>query len=168
MAGYGSDIEFAAYLAGLGLTLPVDAPTPAVLRQIGSNYVDAAYEPRLQCSQRAGGFAQERAWPREGHKVNRQEVPDDLIPQAWVDASYHAAYLQAMTPGWATGGRDPNRVTKREKVDTIEREFFAADEGAAGNAAPGFNVDPMIDGMVSVWLCPDSDQRTADSLFLVI
>lgn len=170
MAAYGSDIEFAAYLAGLDLTLPVDAPMPAVLRQIGSNYVDAAYEPRLHCSSRAGGWAQERAWPREGHKVNRQEVPADLIPQAWVDASYYAAYLQATTEGgWVTSGEDPNRIAKREKVDgAIEVEYFGRGDGYQGNAAVGFPVDPMIDGMVSVWLCPDVNQRTADSLFLVI
>lgn len=153
MAGYGTDQGLADYLSALGLTLPDGAPSAAVLRQIGSDYVDGAYEPRLQCSARAGGFAQERAWPRTGHTINGQAVPDDLIPTAWINASYRAAYLQATSPGWATGGRDPNRITKREKVEGIEREFFASSEAATGNAAPGFNVDPLIDGMVSGWLC---------------
>lgn len=165
MAGYGTDQGLTDWLAAQGFSLPSGAPSPAVLRQIGSDYVDAAYEPRLQCSRRAGGFAQERAWPREGHKVNGQEVPSDLVPQAWVNASYRAAYLQATNAGWATGGRDPNRITKREKVDSIEREFFAAEDGATGNAAAGFNVDPLIDGMVSVWLCPEG---RGDFLFRVI
>ena len=116
--------------------------------------MDAAYEARLQCSSRTGGFEQERAWPRTGHTVNCEAVPDDLIPQAWINASYRAAYLQAVN-GFAQGGTDPSRITKREKVDVIEREFFAAGEGAAqGNAAPGFPVDPMIDGWLSIWLCP--------------
>lgn len=155
MAGYGDDIAFAGYLAGLGLALPVGAPVPAVLRQIGSDYVDAAYEPRLSCSKRTGGYAQERAWPRSGHTVSGDAFPDDLIPQAWINASYRAAYLQATQSGWASDGTDPNRLTKREKVDVIEREFFAAGEGAVqGNAAPGFNVDPLIDGMVAMFLCP--------------
>ena len=154
MAGYGDDSGFAAWLAAQGLTLPPGA-TPAVLRQIGSDYVDAAYEPRLACSRRTGGYAQERAWPRSGHRLGRETFPGDLIPPAWVNASYRAAYLQATNPGWAQGGNDPNRTTKREKVDVLEREFFAAGEGAVqGNAAAGFNVDPLIDGMVSVWLCP--------------
>lgn len=153
MAGYGSDLDFTAWLAANGLSLPVGAPTPAVLRQIGSDYIDGAYEPRLQCSNRTGGFAQERAWPRTGHTVNCEPVPDDLIPQAWINACYRAAYLQAVN-GFATGGYDPSRLTKREKVDVIEREFFAKGEGAdTGNAAPGFNVDPLIDGWLSVWLC---------------
>lgn len=154
MAGYGSDVEFQAWLDASGLTLPVGAPTPAILRQIGSDYVDGAYEGRLGCSARTGGFAQERAWPRTGHTVNGQAVPDDLIPIPWINASYRAAYLQAVS-GFAQGGTDPSRLTKREKVDVIEREFFAKGEGATeGNAAPGFLVDPLIDGWLSAWLCP--------------
>lgn len=153
MTGYGTDAEFEAWLEANGLELPDDALSLEILRQIGSDYIDGAYEPRLSCSKRTGGFAQERAWPRMGHTVNCDPVPDDLIPQAWVNASYRAAYLQALN-GFATGGGDPNRVVKRQKVDVIEREFFAVGEGAAvGNAAPGFQVDPLIDGWVSIWLC---------------
>lgn len=166
MAGYGSDVEFASYLAALGLALPSGSPTPAILRQIGSEYVDSAYEPRLQCSRRAGGFAQERAWPREGHKVNGQDVPDDLIPDAWVKASYRAAYLQATADNWATSGEDPNRIAKRERVEgAIDTEYFGPGD-VKGNAAAGFNVDPLIDGAVSVWLCP-VDGRSGN-LFMVI
>lgn len=167
MAGYGDDQGFSDWLASQGLNLPVGAPTPAVLRQIGSDYVDAAYEHGLTCSTRTGGWSQERAWPRTGHKINGQPGPPDLIPPAWVNASYRAAYLQASEAGWAQGGRDPSRVTKREKVDVIEREFFAAgDAGEVGNAAPGFNVDPLIDGWLSAWLCPTG--RDIGSLFRVI
>ena len=154
MAGYGDDPGFAEYLAENGLTLPGGSPTPAVLRQVGSNYVDAAYEPKLWCSSRTGGFAQERAWPRTGATSNRVDVPSDLIPPQWIQASYRAAYLQAVTPGWATGGVDPSRITKREKAGEVEREFFEAGKGAvSGNAAPGFRVDPLIDGLVTPWLC---------------
>lgn len=150
MAGYGSDAEFQAWLDANGLTLPVGSPTLAVLRQIGSDYIDAAYEPRLSCSSRTGGFAQERAWPRVGHEVNCEPVPDDMIPQPWINASYRAAYLQAVN-GFATGGTDPNRVVKMEKVDVLQVEYAVDKSG--GNAADGFAVDPMIDGWVSLWLC---------------
>lgn len=166
MAAYGDDAGFAAWIASQGLTLPVGAPDPAVLRQIGSNYLDAAYEWRLSCSQRTGGFSQELAWPRSGHYVNGQEVPDDLIPPAWINASYRAAYLTAVTPGWATTGTDGARQTKREKVDVVEREFFAASEAAGTDVAPGMPSDSIINGMVSMWLC--SNKRTANSLFRVI
>ena len=156
MAGYGDDTAFNAWLAENGLTLPVGAPSVAVLRQVGSGYVDAAYEWKLWCSTRTGGFTQERAWPRTGASVYNAAVPSDLIPPQWIQASYRAAYLQAVTPGWATGGTDPSRITKREKAGEVEREFFEAGKGAAvGNAAPGFRVDPMIDGLVVPWLCWD-------------
>lgn len=168
MAGYGTDQEFSEWLAAQGLALPADAQPVEVLRAIGSAYVDAAYEGRLQCSRRTGGFEQELAWPRTGHTVNGQTVPSDLIPTPWIHASYRAAYLHATIAGWANSGRDPSRITKREKVDTIEREFFAAgDAGSTGNAAAGFNVDPLIDGMLSPWLCANTG-RDPRSLFLVI
>lgn len=166
MAGYGSDDGFLAWLAGQDLALPAGAPAAAVLRQIGSDYVDSAYEARLQCSQRAGGFEQERAWPRAGHRVAGQAVPDALIPPAWVNASYRAAYLQAIKPGWATGARDPNRITRREQVDTISREFFAPGDAGGSAAAAGAPSDAMINAMVLPLLC--SDARRADRLFRVI
>lgn len=167
MSAYGTNDGFTAWLDANGLTLPTGAPPPAVLREIGSVYVDGAYEYALQCSRRTGGFSQELAWPRTGHSVNGDAVPSDLIPQAWINASYRAAYLTAATPGWAQGGQNPNRITKREKAGEVEREFFGAGEGAvASRAAPGFNVDPLIDGWLAMWLCPTG--RNPNSLFLVI
>lgn len=166
MASYGTDEGFSAWLAGQGLTLPPDAPAVSVLRQIGSSYVDAAYGARLACSRKAGGFTQELQWPRIGHVINGETVPDDLIPQAWIDASYRAAYLQATQPGWATTGSDATRQTKREKVDVIEREFFAASEAAGSDAAPGMPSDSIINGMLLPWLC--SGVRRLGDLFRVI
>lgn len=166
MAGYGDDSSFAAWLASQGLVLPEGSPVPAVLRQIGSDYVDAAYENSLKCSHRAGGFEQELAWPRTGHKVNGQSVPETLIPPAWVNASYRAAYLQATVPGWATTGTDATRQTKREKVEGIEREFFAGDESAGSSVAAGMPSDSIINGMVGPWLC--SGGRNLNTLFRVI
>lgn len=156
MSSYGSDEGFLEWLSSQGLTLPPDAPSADVLRQLGSAYVDSAYEYRLQCSRRAGGFEQENAWPRVGHRVNGQSVPSDLIPQAWVYASYRAAFLNAQTPGWSTDQVTPGRITKREKVDVIEREFFAADQAGGGaDSAPGFPSDAMINGLVLSWLCSE-------------
>lgn len=165
MAAYGTDDGLQAWLTAQGLALPAGA-VPATLREIGSAYVDAAYEARLQCSHRAGGFEQELAWPRAGHRVNGQPVPEGLIPQAWINASYRAAYLEAMTPGWATGSVDPNRITKREKVDVIEREFFSAVDAGGGDSAVGMPSDAIINGMVLPWLC--FNKRRSDSLFRVI
>ena len=150
MAGYGDDTGFAAYLADGGLTLPVGAPLPAVLRQRGSDYLDATYAARLQCSVPTGGFDQERAWPRTGHMVLGMAVGDADIPSAWVRASYRAAWREATTPGWATSSRDPSRMTKREKADVVEREFFEPGETAG---ASGANIDAMIEGLIGPFLC---------------
>lgn len=166
MAAYGTDQGFLDYMAAQGLTLPVGSPDIEVLRTLGSNYIDAAYEWRLSCSRRSGGFAQELAWPRTSHWINGQLVPDDLMPAAWVNASYRAGYLNAVTPGWSTASVDSARQTKREKVDVIEREFFSAKEVAGSDAAPGMASDAVINGMVSPWLC--SNVRSASSLFRVI
>lgn len=167
MTSYGDDEGFESWLAAQGLSLPDTAPSVDVLRQLGSAYVDSAYEYRLQCSRRTGGFEQENAWPRTGHSLNGQAVPSDLIPPAWVHASYRAAYLNAITPGWSTAQVTPGRVTKRERVDTIEREFFAADQGGGGgDAAPGMPSDAIINGLVTPWLC--SQGRSANSLFRVV
>lgn len=150
MAGYGDDSGFASWLVGQGFTLPDGAPTPAVLRQRGSDYVDATYGPLLSCSEPTGGLEQERAWPRTGHKG----VAPDVIPSAWVRASYRAAWLEATTLGWASGSIDPNRRVKRQKVDTIEREFF--DSAATESGALG-NVDAGIAGIVAPYLCAAAD-----------
>lgn len=154
MAGYGDDAGFAAWLASQGLVLPPDAPAAAALRQRGSDYLDATYGPMLHCSSPTGGLDQERAWPRTGHFINCDELPSDVIPQAWVRASYRAAWLEATNPGWASGSVDPNKRVKRQKVDTIEREYFdsvaAANGGVTGVVG---NVDAGIAGIVAPYLC---------------
>lgn len=167
MAGYGTNEGFESWLAAQGLSLPDTAPSVDVLRQLGSAYVDSAYEYRLQCSRRAGGWEQELAWPRAGHVINGQAVPDDLIPQAWINASYRAAWLNATTPGWSTDQVTPGRVTKRERVDSIEREFFDQSQAGGGaDSAPGFPSDAIINGLVLPFLCVKG--RSANSLFRVV
>lgn len=164
---YGTDEGFTAWLTSQGLTLPEDAQPVEVLRAIGSAYVDAAYGYRLTCSRRTGGWEQELEFPRIGHYVNGQLLPSDLIPQPWINASYRAAYLNAITPGWSTDQVTPGRITRRERVDVIEREFFSAeDAGGGGSAAPGMPSDAMINGLVTPFLC--SEGRSASSLFLVV
>lgn len=153
MSGYGTDEAFADWLTSNGFTLPQGAPSPAILRQRGSDYLDATYAGRLTCSSPSGGFEQERAWPRSGHVAGSQAFPSDVIPAAWVRASYRAAWLEANTPGWTTASIDPNRRTKREKADVLEREFFAPSE--TGTRESLGNVDSVIDGMVAPLLCID-------------
>ena len=165
MTSYGDDEGFESWLAAQGLPSP--AGEPAVLRQIGSNYIDAAYGYKLTCSRRTGGWEQELEFPRTGHYVNGQLLPSTLIPTAWIYASYRAAYLEDMKPGWATDQVTPGRVTRREKVDSIEREFFNQEDAGGGAAsAPGFPSDAVINGLVLQFLC--SNTRGLNSLFRVV
>lgn len=166
MEAYGSASDFQAYLDSMGLELPAGANLD-VLRTIGSSYIDSAYEHRLSCSRRAGGPEQELAWPRAGHFLNGDELPDTFIPPAWVQASYRAGYLQAINPGWATNSTDPNRKTRMEKVDVIQREYFAAtDLVGTADVAAGMPADGIINGLVSAWLCKTT--RRMQDLFRVI
>lgn len=152
MAGYGNDEGLQAWLDSQGYTLPVGSPALAVLRQRGSDYLDAAYAHRLMCSAPTGGIEQERAWPRTGGLF-----PDNAIPSAWVNASYRAAYLEALNPGSLFLSYDPNKRVKRNKVDgAVEQEFF---EGGSGSGAGGGGsfLDTLIDGLVGPYLCAVDD-----------
>lgn len=133
MAGYGTDQGFTTWMADNGLPMPLSAPTPAVLRQRGSAYIDGLYEARLPGS-RAGGFAQERAQPRTGATFNGAAIPSDVIPVAWEHASYFAAYQEAVSPGSLSVAASTSGAVKREKVDTLEVEYVAGSGDAVADA----------------------------------
>lgn len=137
MAGYGTDAAFEDWMADNGLTMPLNAPTPAVLRRRGSVYIDGLYEARLPGS-RAGGFAQERAQPRTGATFNGEAIPSDVVPVAWEHASYHAAYQEAASPGSLSVAASTSGAVKREKVDSLEVEYVAG------------SGDPVADAMVRI------------------
>lgn len=154
MAAYGTDQGFTDWLAEQGYVLPDGAPDNAVLRARGSAYVDG-YE-RFWTGQRTGGVMQELGWPRTGATINcTTAIPDDVIPPAVVNASYRAAWLDAETPGILLGsaGTAGSRV-KRQKVDTVEREFFD-DGGASIGGGPSF-IDDRINGLLSQFICDAS------------
>jgi hypothetical protein len=134
MSGYGDDGGFTAWMAANGYTLPGGAPTAAVLRQRGSTYVDGTYGLRFPGTP-TGGAGQEREWPRTG-AVDRYGTALDAgtVPQRVIDASYMAAYQEAVTPGSLSVVVDPSKRVKRQKVDTIEREFFGPGDASAAVA----------------------------------
>src|SRR5690606_6584840 len=113
MAGYGTDDGFSAWLTARGYSLPDDAPAPAVLRQLGSDYIDGVYGLRFRGAP-TDGIAQERAWPRTGATANTTAIPDDTIPAAVINASYAAAYHEALNPGALAAATTGGGQVKRE------------------------------------------------------
>jgi hypothetical protein len=134
MAGYGDDIGFNDWMTANGYTLPGSAPTDAVLRQRGSDWLDATYAARWR-GQKVD-FDQERGWPRSGVTVEGQAVPDTTTPLAIVNASYMAAWQEASSPGSLSAGvSSATGNIRRQKVEgAVEREFFSAKESMASDA----------------------------------
>lgn len=150
MAGYGDDSAFNAWLVENGFTLPADAPTAAVLRERGSAYLDATYGPRFIGT--PTDPTQEREWPRTGACIFVTELATSVIPDRVVKASYRAAYIAATNPSALSAVVDPNRMVKRQKVDTIEREFFEPSAGADGLFTASVSSD--IEGLLAPLLRP--------------
>ncbi|MFC3208136.1 DnaT-like ssDNA-binding protein [Aquamicrobium soli] len=150
MAGYGTDETFATWLSENGYEVPEGAPTAAVLRQRGSQYVDGLYGMRF-VGEKAGGWAQERAWPRKGAYVGSSLIPDTEIPLPVVYASYEAALQEARDPeSLSLIGSAAERV-KREKVDgAVEVEYQQA--GSDEFAASITPVMTAIEGLLAPFL----------------
>jgi len=154
MAGYGDDAGFTAWLADNGYSLPAD-PTPpsaAVLRNRGSNYIDAVYGARFLGS--VVDASQERQWPREGAIVNGKLLPSDVVPAAVINASYQAAYQEAVSPGSLSVVGSVSSTVKREKVGQLEVEYQSAQsDGTAAGITPLISI---VDGMLAPYLrCED-------------
>lgn len=133
MAGYGTDQGFTTWMADNGLSMPLSASTPAVLRQRGSQYLDGVYGSRFSGAP-TGGFEQERAWPRVGACAHGQAIPSDIVPAAIEHASYFAAYQEAVSPGSLSVAASTSGAVKREKVDTLEVEYVAGSGDAVADA----------------------------------
>ncbi|WP_416066099.1 DnaT-like ssDNA-binding protein [Rhizobium sp. ZK1] len=152
MAGYGDDAGFTAWLADNGYSLPVGAPSQAVLRNRSSNYIDAAYGARFLGS--VVDPAQERQWPREGAIVNGKLLPSNVVPAAVINASYEAAYQEAASPGSLSVVGSASSAVKREKVGQLEVEYQSAEsDGTASGITPLISI---VDGMLAPYLrCED-------------
>lgn len=148
MAGYGDDQGFTAWLADNGYTLPDGAPAAAVLRNRGSQYIDAVYGSRFLGSVVDAG--QERQWPREGAIVNGKLVSSESVPVAVINASYQAAYQEAISPGSLSVVGSASSAVVREKVGQIEVQYAnAQSDGTAGSITPLISV---VDGMLAPFL----------------
>lgn len=149
MAGYGTDDAAQAYWLAAGYTVP--AGNVASARQRGSAFIDGAYGARFT-GVPTGGVDQERAWPRTGATAYGSALATDLIPTRVVHASYEAALIELRKPGSLSTITDPTKMVKRQKVDTIEREFF--DPGKLPDGVIPGPVYAIIDGLLAPLLIP--------------
>lgn len=151
MAGYGDDASAAAYWAAAGYTVP--SGTVAAARQIGSVYLDGAYElffPGVP----TGGAEQDRSWPRTGASDRYGNAIDpNTVPTRVINASYEAAFIELTNPGsLSIVGSNSGRV-KRERVEgAVEVEYV----GASGSSVATDNrvVSTLIEGMLAPLLMP--------------
>lgn len=146
MAGYGTDGAFEAWLEASGYenssTLELSA-----LRQRGSVYIDGLYGIRFLGTP-AGGYAQERAWPRTGAAdYYGSAIPADVVPAPVVEASYFAAYQEAASPGSLSIANSPGSRVKRETVASLEVEYF--DDGSASSSPGAAPVFSYIEGLLA-------------------
>ncbi|QWY83348.1 hypothetical protein [Rhizobium phage RHph_X3_2] len=148
---YGSDAEFTAWLASMGLSLPEGSPTPLVLRTVGSAYVDAMYGARY--TGRVASVDQELEWPRVGAYRGFAPMPTDLVPLGVIHASYHAGYYAAVNPGSFFTGGTGSSLVKRETVGPLTFEYAVpsnwTQEQLAILLAP---VIPMLEGLLTPYL----------------
>lgn len=106
--------------------------TAALVR--ASSALDGMYGERFG-GRKAGGRTQILAWPRVGahdHCAD-EDIPDDEIPLAVTSAAYELALVELQRPGASSPTVTPGRLVKRQKVDTIEREFFGPADGVPGS-----------------------------------
>ena len=153
MAGYGDDSTFSTWLIDNGYALPAGAPAPAVLRNRGSQYIDAVYGARFK-----GAIVdptQERQWPREGAIVGGKLIASTVVPSAVINASYQAAYQEALNPGSLTVVGTSAGVVKRVKVGPIEKEYqtSSSSDGTAASITPLISI---VDGMLAPFLMDES------------
>lgn len=146
MAGYGTDDGFTDWLEANGYSLPDAAPAPAVLRQRGSTYIDGLYGPRFSGSP-VEGAAQDREWPRTD-ATDRYGNALNGVPQRVIDASYYAAYAEALSPGSLSTTYTPGTAKVLTEVKGIKWEVVG-DASKPGSMIP---VISAVEGLLAPFL----------------
>lgn len=106
--------------------------TAALIR--ASSALDGVYSSKFG-GRKADGRAQFLSWPREGARdyCADEDIPSDEIPIGVINAAYELALAELDSPGSSSPSITPGRVTKREKMDVIEREFFGSDDSVSAD-----------------------------------
>ena len=163
MAGYGTDAGLADYLAANGLVLPAEAPSPAILRQRASDYIDGLYEARFTGT-RTDPLNQDRAWPRTGAVAGIVAVPSDVIPKAVERAAYAAAFYEGQNPGKLSISATKGGALKRKKLDVIEKEYFEGSGDAVADATVRLST---VEGALAPFLKSDESAGVSLGLWAV-
>lgn len=124
----GSDDGFNAWLAARGHTLPVGAPSPAILRQRATDYIDSQYLARII-----------------------GDPATDPILTALETATYAAAWHEANKPGSLSASATAAGTLKRKKIEGIEKEYFEGSGDAVADATVRLS---LVEGILGPHLRP--------------
>ena len=153
---YGDNAGFTAYAEAAGYVIPDGTTDPQIsaARQRGSLVIDR-FEPRFSGS-RTGGFAQVNSWPRTGASTYYGEaIPSGIVPEAVVNASYEAAFLELTNPGSLSPVVTGSSTVKREKVGSLEVEYSVnSSTSVADLVALATPVVTAIEGLLWLFLVP--------------
>lgn len=111
MAGQGTPAGFETWLSERGYVLPEGAPSPAILLQRATDYLDAVYGPRLAGAEES-----------------------DALTSALERATYAAAWHEANNPGSLSVTATASGSVKRKKVGPLEKEYFEGSGDALADA----------------------------------
>lgn len=124
----GSDEGLAAWLTARGHVLPSGAPSPAVLRQRATDYIDGTYGARL---------------------IGDPTVEPLLT--ALESATYAAAWHEASKPGSLSVFASRAGALKRKKIEGLEREYFEGSGDAVADATVRLST---VEGILAPYLRP--------------
>lgn len=99
---------------------------------------------------------QPKAWPRVGayDVCAGQDLPDGVIPNGVLEASYELALAELVKPGALSPTFTVGRMTKSEGVDgAANRSFFSPDELKAFGDDPTQNMRPTLLAAADLLTC---------------
>lgn len=128
----------------------------ALLRS--SEALDGIYGPRFPGKK--AERSQDRAWPRVGavDHCSDEAIPETETPAEVENAAYALALAELTSPGSSTPTLTLGKSVKRQKVGSIEREFFSPQEGVAITIKSLRPVLTAVEDALRCLLTPDTSK----------
>lgn len=122
-----------ANVAWINVEISNDQRLAALVR--ASSTLDGVYSDKFSGT-KSGGRQQLLSWPRDGaiDYCTNEVIPSDEVPTAVINATYEIALAELVNPGSSAPSVTPGRIVKRQKVDSIEREFFGSESGVSAES----------------------------------